>query len=388
MLAVSSNLSALLADNLHFLESNSLEVLALKMKMIFSNIPRTSKKDGLRLILALLVVALCFIARSLLHARKPGLRTPNSDHETRKALEALLTVLHPRNSRWPPSYISFARAAVVSRSKTIRIPLLKLVEDLLAGTIEFRDIGALGEIMAGKRVYGWRFDLCPTSQEQQMTNEAKDVWARKWTKVISASTLYESKLVDGCFPMRDSSAISASGSIFPPTTECKASVKNPITPTILLTGLPLRRLVDLIYFEGLVLPHGARLALEFSTCVPNSTMNDPENLLSAIPNLLRSSSGSNTGNVYSKNQLENALEATNLTLAHLVASLPPFEIESVRNVSQERAQELKTSLVVLGQKKALYGGREWRRRRLADQWEAGLFDARKVDAWVVVVRKP
>lgn len=173
--------------NLKDFELPAMPIATIPKSLTLSQIPLTwiSREGGLQFILALLVLVLGFLARSLLHVNQTRVSSPEEDRETHKALEALLAVLNPPNSRWPYSYIALARAAARSGSRTIHIPLVELVQDLLNGIVELRDASALGELMAGRRVYGWRFNLCAGERERGWMKQAQKSRAQTWNEVHS-----------------------------------------------------------------------------------------------------------------------------------------------------------------------------------------------------------
>lgn len=59
--------------------------------------------------------------------------------QARRALEALLSVLCPTRSLWPPYYARLAKQCGVFDSRQITIPISRLIEDVSSGTVELRD---------------------------------------------------------------------------------------------------------------------------------------------------------------------------------------------------------------------------------------------------------
>ncbi|KZP21123.1 hypothetical protein FIBSPDRAFT_1044300 [Athelia psychrophila] len=353
-------------------------IATLPANLTLSQIPSNmiSREGGLQVILALLVLALGFLARSLLHAHQTRVSPPEEEREMQKALEALLAVLNPPNSRWPFSYVALARAAARSGSRTIRIPLVELVQDLLNGIVELRDASALGELIAGRRVYGWRFILCAGERERRWMKQAQKSRAKTWDEVVLKSKV-----------MRAPDSSNGSDSFAP--CEPHPAFKTCATPTLLLTGLSLCTIAHLMRLEELALPSGGRLTLEINirASTPRRARHS-DDLLCAIPSLLYSCSTDNEDEDKLKYNLNGALdsEAMDLTLTHLLALLPPLVIESVQNVSQRRMAELQGDIAALDRSQMLRD-REWRKRKLQRHWEEGLLGAGKMEAWVVVVKK-
>lgn len=180
-----------IAEKLKDFKLRTMPIASIPANLIISKIPSDliSREEGLQVVLAFLVLLLGFLAKSLLRTHRTRVPTQNEERDTFKALEALLTVLHPPNSRWPCSYNTLARAAAKSGSRKISIPLLELVQDLLDRTVELRDANALEEMIAGQRVYGWKFHLCASEQERTWMKQAQKNRERTWNEVISTHLL-------------------------------------------------------------------------------------------------------------------------------------------------------------------------------------------------------
>lgn len=99
------------------------------------------------------------------YSRKRRFNPKNSSDvatlKTRKALEALLVVLAPTQSRWPSTYISIAKTATTSSNSSLPLPVSELIQDLNNGKLEVRNPKTLHELFeaAPLRTYGWTIRL-------------------------------------------------------------------------------------------------------------------------------------------------------------------------------------------------------------------------------------
>jgi hypothetical protein len=82
-------------------------------------------------------------------------------NESDNPLQALLTVIAPTRSYWPPPYSLLANNARFASRKVIDIPLHLLLSDVSAGRMELRDPQFdLCDLFQGRlRVYGWHIRL-------------------------------------------------------------------------------------------------------------------------------------------------------------------------------------------------------------------------------------
>lgn len=104
--------------------------------------------------------------------------------QTRMALRALLVLLTPTCSLWSPIYVSVARRATSSQKRVIDLPLRVLLEDLISGAVEFRDIRLdLPDLLSGT--------LCLDSWTVRLVVEWS-WWGEilKWT-LASQATAYD-----------------------------------------------------------------------------------------------------------------------------------------------------------------------------------------------------
>ena len=90
---------------------------------------------------------------------------PIERQETRNELgdplQALLTVITPTRSLWPPSYSVLVNEARISRRKVIGIPLYQLLSDVSTGKMELRDpqLDLCDLFQDTLCVYGWGIRL-------------------------------------------------------------------------------------------------------------------------------------------------------------------------------------------------------------------------------------
>jgi hypothetical protein len=90
----------------------------------------------------------------------PSIFWPEPGHasaRTSESLQALLSVVTPTRSSWPPNYIALVERAGTSRSKTIQLPLSDVYRDISAGRIELRDPkNDLSDLFRKQvQAYGW-----------------------------------------------------------------------------------------------------------------------------------------------------------------------------------------------------------------------------------------
>ena len=76
-------------------------------------------------------------------------------------LQALLTVIAPTRSLWPPSYSALVNDARIARRKVIKIPLYQLLSDVSTGRMELRDpqLDLCDLFQDTLCVYGWGIRL-------------------------------------------------------------------------------------------------------------------------------------------------------------------------------------------------------------------------------------
>ncbi|KAF8516957.1 hypothetical protein BU17DRAFT_92344 [Hysterangium stoloniferum] len=96
---------------------------------------------------------LCFA--TLKYLRKPG---SNASSQRGNPLKALVQIINPRCSLWPPPYASLASSTPL---EPIRIPLRKLIEDVILGHVELRsNKSTLERLISGNGkldIDGWDF---------------------------------------------------------------------------------------------------------------------------------------------------------------------------------------------------------------------------------------
>lgn len=69
--------------------------------------------------------------------RRRGSKDPDSPR-LRAPLAALLSFLTPTSSSWPELYLSIARDGLSNTSSTLKVPLCRLLDDVISGAVELR----------------------------------------------------------------------------------------------------------------------------------------------------------------------------------------------------------------------------------------------------------
>ena len=123
---------------------------------------RRDRHKELAVVSSMTVLFLSLIWVQYFRQRKSKLKNSSDSTilKTRKALEALLVILTPTQSRWPSTYISIAKTATAS-NPLLTLPVSKLIQDLNNGQLEVRNPNTLHELFGADplRTYGWTIRL-------------------------------------------------------------------------------------------------------------------------------------------------------------------------------------------------------------------------------------
>lgn len=376
--------------------------------------------------------------------RSRGTRTA-SDSQCSEPLHALMSIITPAYSQWPPYYLSAVNRGLLRREARLELPLSQLLTDVLSGAIELRSPDTdLPDLIAGTlQSQGWRVSLTVESgwHVDLTMRLAKARLARMIPQVGRCEPLLfitriecrfdtqrriklrECSAVVGCYEELEESltGVPVAAALGPENLSkvhftfekesqalenegfLRAGGASPSRSTVghnvlMLDAVPFAQLPAYIRAFQASLAPGMSAMLGFSTLGSSVQADSTQFLVASMPFLPRQY----THKPGSCDELPQSARRTLIPLLtslnqvlELVSSGPsPLLVESVQNVSDQYAgflQDYTRDLTYLSSARdkfvSRWGVAGWREERLLGSWEAALFSTTILSRWLILVRK-
>ncbi|KAA1469431.1 hypothetical protein DENSPDRAFT_835053, partial [Dentipellis sp. KUC8613] len=361
-----------------------------------SDFIQASKFRPGRLFLITAAVVVVLVVAFMLAGRPK--RSPNADNGSLQYLRALQTVFVPTCSHWPPFYSSLARTSKPTRAT--RIPLSRLLQDLIEGTLELRTpTPSLHELLSGRlTILGRHVEIAVDFKSRMNVTlwwirdhyfpvEFKpDVYIRAYMRLF-----YQLFIV----------AQSKHASFSPEGLQNRAVVERSLASSFVAYNLnldyvPHGSLEALIRRLQFTLSANSLASLELATHQSTSSIFDASFALAAVPFLPR------RPHINSKLQQRDTLSRTSVVLSASLSEVigllssgdAPLTIASVANISSAHAKALDVTATRLehdpGMRSEFLDNHtleQWREEVLCLRWEAALLKIRMLTRWKILVRR-
>ncbi|KII89192.1 hypothetical protein PLICRDRAFT_175414 [Plicaturopsis crispa FD-325 SS-3] len=297
--------------------------------------------------------------------------------EIRMALHALLTVISPTRSIWPSSYPAIAKKSVHERSGTLMLPLIDLANDIISGSIEFRniqhDLPALihGDIDAD----GWSVRI-----------------HTRWSCCIKIlSCVVNLQLSAPPYKsLKSSDMLPPSYTLENSTARFAPDYSSPSVPllseVLYLDSLPSSHIKPAIRELQVTLARGESAMVIFTTLSHRISFFSADFILAAFPFTLRAHGQE------PRHTTAPLFSSLHHTIELLSSGPSPFTIRSVQSASEEHIAASRARLrdieVRLSSPDAASNGLEGLREELLfTAWETSLYKTGYLARWVVVVSR-
>ncbi|TFY70258.1 hypothetical protein EVG20_g2738 [Dentipellis fragilis] len=382
-----------------------------------ADLTQASKLHPDRLFLAAAVIFVVLVIVMMLAIRPK--RAPNADNGSLQYLRALQTVFIPTTSHWPPFYSSLARSS--NSTRATRIPLSRLLQDLVEGTLELRNPTlSLHELLAGRlTVLGCRVEIA-VDFNFRVNVSLWWMWSHYLTAGFKVSLLIKVEAYQVLSVLHHPSLsrtstfvrICASSALPLPSLTVyvdlrtedlrnRAVVERSLASSFVAYSLnldyvPHGQLESLIRHLQAALSMNSLASLELATHQSTSSIFDPSFVLAAVPFLPP------RPHADSKLQRPDFPTRTSMVLS---ASLPdvigllssgdaPLTIASVANISSAHAKALDVTATRLERDPEMRSEflenhtlEQWREEVLCLRWEAALLKIRMLTRWKILVRR-
>ncbi|OCH93882.1 hypothetical protein OBBRIDRAFT_885248 [Obba rivulosa] len=334
------------------------------------------------------------------------LKAVQDTKQTREALKALLTIITPTCSFWPPNYLTAAKHTGSSQDTVIKLSLRHFVTDVLDGRIELRDARLdLPDFISGDlktpdhkiRLHvelAWWLDVLEWIMTAQFAKTTVEI-----CQSAKLDRLTKNSQEGAIKQQMRASAVKL--------TLLQANVdEHPVARS--LDAVPRHCLEAYIRALQISLPTGAYTYLGITIRSPSVSFTSNSFVLAALPFFSRTSSAASFKDVTTALLVSPSLvipaSATRTTtplftslsqILELLTSGPtPLSIKYVQNVSEEYALFLNSHVRNLEEDAKVRSGfvhkwglRKWREERFLTAWEAGTVNAKLLDRWTIVVQK-